>query len=74
MSSTAEIPGLASAFKSFNYLILDLWVSIVSFSIFRFLWYYLGLLALRYSMVFSSVSVVAYSTPYITVELCLALS
>jgi len=45
----------------------------VSFPIFKFLWYRLGLLALRYSIVFNSVSVVAYSTPYTTIELCLAL-
>jgi len=37
MSSTAKIPGLASTPRSFNYLILNLWVSMVSFPIFRFL-------------------------------------
>jgi len=46
----------------------------VSFPTFRFLWYRLGLLALCYSIVFSSISVVAYFAPYITMELCLALS
>jgi len=46
----------------------------VSFPIFRFLWYHLGPLALRYFMVFNSMSVVAYFAPYITMELCLALS
>jgi len=46
----------------------------VSFPIFRFLWYYLGLLAPRHSIVFNSISVVAYFAPYITVELYLALS
>jgi len=46
----------------------------VFFSISRFLWYHLGLLALRYSIVFDSVFVVVYSAPYITVELYLALS
>jgi len=45
----------------------------VSFPTFRFLWYYLGLLALRYSIVFNSVSIIAYSAPYITIKLCLAL-
>ena len=74
MSSTAEIPSLASASRSFNHLILNLWVSIVSFPIFGFLWYRLGLLALRHSIVFNSMSIVMYSAPYITMELCLALS
>jgi len=74
MSSTAKIPSLASAPRSFNYLILNLWVSIVSFPTFGFLWYRLGPLALRHSIVFNSMSVIMYSTPYITVELCLALS
>jgi len=74
MSSAAKIPGLASALRSFNYLILNLWVSMVSFPIFGFLWYRLGLLALRHSMVFNSMFVVAYSMPYITIELYLALS
>jgi len=46
----------------------------VSFPIFRFLWYRLGLLALRHSIVFNSISVVAYSAPYITMELYLAFS
>jgi len=45
----------------------------VSFPTFGFLWYRLGPLALRYSIVFNSMSVIAYSAPYITVELCLAL-
>ena len=74
MSSAVKIPGLASALGSFNYLILNLWVFMVFFPTFRFFWYRLGLLALRYSMVFNSMSVAAYSAPYITVELCLALS
>jgi len=73
MSFTAKIPGLASAPRSFNYLILNLWVFIVFFPIFRFLWYRLGLLALRHSIVFSSISVVIYSAPYTTMELYLAL-
>jgi len=46
----------------------------VSFPIFRFLWYHLGLLALRHSMVFNSISIVAYSASYTIIELCLALS
>jgi len=74
MSSATKIPGLASTPRSFNYLILNYWVSMVSFPIFRFLWYRLGLLALRYSIVFNSVSIVVYSMPYITVELYLAFS
>jgi len=74
MSFAAKIPGLASVSRSFNYLVLNLWVSIVSFPTFGFLWYYLGPLALRRSMVFNSMSVVTYSAPYITMELYLALS
>jgi len=73
MSSTTKIPSLASAPRSFNHLILNLWVSIVSFPIFRFLWYRLGPLALRHSIVFNLMSVVAYSAPYITMELYLTL-
>jgi len=46
----------------------------VSFPIFKFLWYRLGLLALRYSIVYNSISVITYSAPYITIELYLALS
>jgi len=74
MSSTTKIPSLASTPRSFNYLIPNLWVSIVSFPTFRFLWYRLGPLALRHSMVFNSISIVAYSAPYITIKLYLALS
>jgi len=73
MFSATKIPSLASAPKSFNYLILNLWVSMVSFPIFRFFWYRLGPLALRHSIVFNSMSIAAYSAPYITIELYLAL-
>jgi len=45
----------------------------VSFPIFRFLWYRLSLLALRHSIVFNSMSVIAYFAPYTTMELYLAL-
>jgi len=45
----------------------------VSFPTSKFLWYHLGPLALHHSIVFNSMSVIAYSAPYTTIELCLAL-
>ena len=72
MSSAAEIPGSALAPWVFDHLILALWVSMI-FLVFLTLWYHLGPLALRHTMVAGFDCVVASSAPYTTVELYSAL-